>query len=53
MAVERRRLLYWALEDELKSRYGRFVSLLAEATRDPLPFLKARVSLCALCVRSR
>ena len=39
---ERKRLLYWHVEDLVKRAYARFVNALDALSRDPLPVLKEK-----------
>ena len=43
---ERKRLLYWHIEDLVKRAYTRFVTALETLSRDPLPVLKVRSAAC-------
>ena len=39
---ERKRLMYWYVEDSIKRMYLRFIAALDELSRDPLPILKEK-----------
>ena len=39
---ERKRLMYWHVEDSIKRMYLRFIGALDELSRDPLPILKEK-----------